>query len=93
MGQVRREVAVPSEAKPNQPVRTNNPNVNDRTSPRRQSHKDAVGPPSETPVRQQTQSTVKTTRQKTTEKSSGELDKTTSPKSETRRKTPSSENK
>lgn len=31
MGQTRREVAEPSVAKPNQPVRTNNPNVNDRT--------------------------------------------------------------
>lgn len=33
MGQNRRGVAVPAEAKPNEPARTNNPNVNDRTDP------------------------------------------------------------
>ncbi len=132
MGQVRRGVAEPSEAKPNQPVRTNNPNVNDRTDPgrensnaarsgvkktsvqsngnpqnqgnttdrnttrtstRRQNQKDAVGIPSETPARQQTQGTVKTTRQKSTGKNSGEVNKTTSTKGETRRKAASSDNK
>ncbi len=36
MGQNRRGVAVPAEAKPNEPARPNNPNVNDRTDPGRE---------------------------------------------------------
>jgi hypothetical protein len=67
MGQYRRGVAVPDEAKPNEPARTNNPNVNDRTDPGKE--KSGAGKEKQTEMRapvpaqsrQQTQGTVKTT--------------------------------
>jgi len=67
VGQNRRGVAVPAEARPNEPARPNNPNVNDRTDP----GKEKTGTRTQTqtemraPVpaqsRQQTQGTVRTT--------------------------------
>lgn len=66
MGQYRRGVAEPTAPKPNEPTRTNNPNVNDRTNPGRDKNNNAKPKesgstaPAGTVSRQQTQSTVRT---------------------------------
>jgi hypothetical protein len=75
MGQYRRGVAEPTVPKPNEPVRTNNPNVNDRTNPGRDKNNNAkpkesgTASPEGTVTRQQTQSTVKTSRRNQAESS------------------------
>lgn len=67
MGQTRRGVAVPAEAKPNEPARTNNPNIYDRTDPGKEKTGTRTRTQTEVRVpvpaqsRQQTQGTVRTT--------------------------------
>jgi hypothetical protein len=75
MGQYRRGVAEPTAPKPNEPARTNNPNVNDRTNPGRDKSNNAkpkesgTASPEGSVTRQQTQSSVKTSRRSPAESS------------------------
>jgi len=62
MGQYRRGVAQPTEAKPNEPNRPNNPNVNDRTNPGRE--QTGVRVPAQNQPQRKTQTTVRTTSQR-----------------------------
>ncbi|HUW92261.1 MAG TPA: hypothetical protein VMV74_03775 [Bacteroidales bacterium] len=85
MGQYRRGVAEPTEAKPNEPDRPNNPNVNDRTDPGRE--KAGMRAPVQTQSRQQTQGAVRTsTNRRETNVSQGTSRSTPQPKETTTRK-------
>lgn len=97
MGQTRRGVTDPTEAKPNEPARPNNPNVNDRIDPGREKagtparQQTEMRAPVPVQSRQKTQGTVKTTTRretvvKSTEKSSAESTENKTSKTESGRR-------
>lgn len=88
MGQYRRGTAVPSEPKPNEPARTNNPNVNDRMNPGGEKANDqGQGTIDKAPARsdqsQRTQGTVRSTTRRES-KTETRSEKATESRSQTR---------